>query len=155
MDNKAIAARIIIGIILLTILIFGFMGYDTKAKHKSYLQKVIDYPEEYDGAIWQIGGSIVETDNTFVYVADDTANRPIKILKFEGLETVNLKLDAITVVGVFEKDGEFFIPMKVRVHKYLFLKYVVSFIGLFMFLYIFFKEWKLTLKGFKPRGCKC
>jgi len=146
-----ILGKVSFGVMLILLLVSGFVEFDNE-EHKSYLQTVLDDPQEHDGEAFQVGGPIIKNDEQFLLIRDPVANHDIKVLQDPRFASINVVYDSVTVYGIFKSESSSFIPVKVRIHRFEIFKYIFSIIGAVMFLYIFLKEWKLTWKGFQPKG---
>ena len=151
-NNLSFQWKVALGIILFIAFFIFFIKFNNKIQNSINLQNILDNPDEHIGVVYQTSGRIVSSDdnNFFIYIRDTESNHLVKIFNDGRLIFADPRTDSITIRGVF--NGEYFIPINVRIHKFLFMKYVLSIIGLFIFLYIFLNEWKLTLKGFESRG---
>ncbi|MBI2663179.1 hypothetical protein HYX15_01465 [Candidatus Woesearchaeota archaeon] len=128
----------IIGLILMSI--FSLTQYNNYFPAIKDLEK---YPEKYDGVLTEQYGKIEEIredgfilalGNEKIFVKSANVRKPI--------------YGTVSVVGIFHKEG--FIELKdIHYFDYNTTKYVISIIGLIIFLVIFFKEWKITSRGFK------
>ena len=149
-NNLSTLWKVVIGIVLLIASFVTFVKFSNEAQTNVNLQNILDDPDVYEGVIYQTSGRIANSDDLFIYIRDTESNHLVKIRKDDRLMFADPGTDSVMVYGVF--NGEYFIPIKVRINKFIFMKYILSIIGLFIFLRIFLNEWKITLKGFEPKG---
>lgn len=57
-------------------------------------------------------------------------------------------LHRMSIYGYFDANGDFHMTTY-RVYWFNFMRYTLSFLGLVWFVVIFFKQWKLTARGFE------
>ncbi|MBI2667952.1 hypothetical protein HYX17_04260 [Candidatus Woesearchaeota archaeon] len=128
----------ITGLILMSI--FSLTNYNNHYPSIKYLN---ENPEKYDGILTEQYGLVDEIkEDSFILASGDS-----KIL----VKANNIReptQGSVNIIGVFNKEG--FIKLKdIHYSDYNNTKYFVSIIGLIMFLFIFFREWRITLRGFK------
>ncbi len=100
----------------------------------------------------ELEGTIYENINNSAFYFDVFGfNKPI-LVTFEQRDQPfpDSKLHTLAIWGSFYYDGTFYMK-EGRITYFHITKYIVSFIGLIWFLVIFFKEWKITIKGFEER----
>ena len=135
-------------------LLFSFIGMVglillsmfSLTQYNDYYPSVKDFnenPEKYDQLLTEQYGRIKEfREEGFILLLGDeeilvkskSIRKPIQ--------------GTLSILGTFHKEG--FIELHdFHYFDYNNSKYVISIIGLIMFLFIFFKEWKITSRGFK------
>ena len=134
---------------LLALLGFIALSFYASKYHQDYYPSVNDLlnnPERYHNTITEQTGVMQDTTGDSFYLKNGDVR--IKVI---GNNIPQLTYGYTSVLGRFDKDG--FIKLKdIRNHNYDSVKYIVSLIGLAIFLAIFFSEWKLTKGGFKYAG---
>jgi|SRR3989344_2101411 len=131
-----------IGVIgLLFLSIFSLTNYN---HYYPSIKNFNDNPEKYEGITTEQHGVIKEINkNEFIFSIGNQ-----DILVKSDFEIRKPKQGSVDIIGVFRKEG--FIELKdIHYFDYNNSKYLTSVIGLIIFLFIFFKEWKLTFRGFK------
>ncbi len=130
----------IIGLVLLSIYsLTQYNDYYPSAKDLN------ENPEKYHGILTEQYGRIKElNEDSFVLLLGDSEI----LVKFNN-EKIRMPIQGtISILGIYNKEG--FIELKdIHYFDYNNTKYLASIIGLIMFLFIFFREWKLTSRGFK------
>tara|TARA_Y100000310_G_scaffold202322_1_gene202456 strand:- start:474 stop:893 length:420 start_codon:yes stop_codon:yes gene_type:complete len=128
----------IIGLVLLSI--FSLTQYDN---YYPSIKDLNENPERYDQLLTEQYGRIKEfREDGFILLS---GNEEI-LVKTKNIR--NPIQGSLSILGTFHKEG--FIELNnIHYFDYNNSKYVVSVIGLIIFLFIFFKEWKITSRGFK------
>ena len=107
--------------------------------HDNYLEN----PQKYGGVKYERMGKIISISQDHFYF--ELGARDIKVIG-SGIKRPIL---GETVVYVhYRKDGVIEL-IDYHNYNYNYLLYGVSFIALLIFIMIFFKEWKITWRGFK------
>jgi hypothetical protein len=127
-----------IGLVLLSIFLLTY--------YEDYYPSIKDLnenPERYDQLLTEQYGRIKEfREEGFILLS---GNEEILVKTKEIRKPIQ---GSLSILGIFHKEG--FIELSdVHYFDYNNSKYVVSVIGLIIFLFIFFKEWKITSRGFK------
>lgn len=109
-------------------------------------------PDYYDGIIAENSGPI-EDIQEFSFVMVKGKNKIL--VKHDGTigEVRKPILGTMDLVGIYHKEG-YIEATDFRYDDYNFVKYILSAISFIIFTIYFFKEWKLTWKGFEIRGAK-
>lgn len=105
-------------------------------------------PSSYEGRVIELEGKIVEREGRY-YIAS-TSNIPVEI-KYDWSKEGSSKPGSAVILGVLHKEGIIEV-LGIHPRKHHMVKYYVSGLGIIIFLFIFFKEWRVSLKGFKERG---
>lgn len=120
-----------------------FYSYTNHSKHYPTISDFLREPAKYDGIVTeQQGKSYNITDDSFIF----RSGSKYVLVKYPGVEEP--KYGHITFVGAFKKEG-YIEATRVRYNNYNYGKYLFSFIGAFLLLFMLFKEWKLTWGGFE------
>jgi len=130
-------------LILIILLLFYGGTYDLYREEKFSLDKYLKIPGKYEGHKGQRFGKIVNISQEYFYL--DLGTHTIKVIG----SGVKKAVYGETVFFIdFKRDG---IMELIDYHNYNYnyFLYIVSFFAFLLFIYIFFKEWKLTLGGFK------
>ena len=131
---------------LLAILLLALMMYYSYTSHDKYYPSISDFvkdPEKYDDIFTeqQVNVYNITADSFMARFGNDEV-----LVKYKNARQP--KYGLLTFTGYYKKAG-YIEATEVKYNDYSHGKYLFSFIGLFIFLYIFFKEWKITLRGFK------
>tara|TARA_Y100000310_G_scaffold343159_1_gene449524 strand:- start:39617 stop:40036 length:420 start_codon:yes stop_codon:yes gene_type:complete len=128
----------IIGLILLSI--YGLTQHD---EYYPTIQDLKNNPEKYHNWLIEESGTVKNIQNgEFILVL---GNEEILV---KNTNIRQPKQGSISLIGIFNKEG-FIELQKIQYFDYNHYKYWISIIGLFIFLFIFLKEWKLTKRGFE------
>lgn len=145
-QNKTIIlVKIGFGFLILILLSAMFIPYYHNYQKKINLQNILNNPEKYDGIYYQTSGRISRTTDSFVYVLDTEANMEVPVLYAEHYFKPG---DNLIFYGLMTKDG-YMIAAKSRLQNTEPFKYFISLIAGMIFLFFFFKEWKLSRNGFQ------
>ena len=113
-------------------------------QHVNYYPKIKDLlenPEKYHNKITKQTGQISPDTNILSSGGD----------KIRIKSNIPLRKDifgSTSIIGRFDKEG--YIEIKeIHYSDYNNVKYFTSILGLFLFVYIFLKEWKITKRGFE------
>lgn len=139
---------VIISYLLSAIVLVSLMLYSYENYHNYYpsLATFQNNPEllegvraENCGIAEQVDGQglIIRGGNEIIQVKAENARYP--------------KYGTVCVVGTYRKEG-YIEAEYVRYNDYIFIKYLLSALSILYIIYIFFKEWKITRKGFVARG---
>ena len=101
-------------------------------------------PEKYHNTNIQLIGVISDKTNDYFYLKG-------RDLKFYYKNVKEPKFGEITTLVTFKKQG-YFEVIDIHYHNYSFVKYILSSLAAFLFIFIFLKEWKITLRGFKKNA---
>jgi hypothetical protein len=129
---------IIICIILL--LIFLILNIDFYLSKEFYPPSEINFvedPVKYAGKEFTFVGNVYNITPSTFYM--DVNQKPLKIY-YQGLEKP--KFGQLYVLGLTNVDGTVN-ALEVHHFSYNYIKYIISFFAFFLFLFIFFKDWKL------------
>jgi len=134
--------------VLLFILVVGLFFYDNinsryKAEYGLTLNKYLENPQKYGGYKGQHFGRIININQDYFYF--DVGDSHIKVIG-SGVKK-SVYGDTLVFIN-HKKDG----TMKLidyHNYNYNYLLYLVSFFALIIFVVVFFKEWKVTLRGFE------
>ena len=146
-NKTIILAKLGFGILILILLSAMFVSYYNSYQEKTTLQSILKNPEKYDGVYYQTSGRISRTTDSFVYILDTEANMEIPVL-YAG-HYFKPGNNAV-FYGSMTKDG-YMIAAKSRLQNSEPFKYLISLIAGVIFLFLFFKEWKLSWNGFQER----
>lgn len=113
------------------------------------LQYILNHPELFDGKTIALDSvEIVNSyDNSF-FIGQDGA--VVEIRGF-GISDYGWLSNTVSLVGIIRVGEGFIEAQQVHHHKYDGVRYLVSPIGLLVFLYFLFTEWKVTKKGMVER----
>lgn len=129
----------LLSLLLLTVLCLYSYYY-----HDRYYPSVSDFlgnPEKYDGMrIEAVGYARNVTSNSFYLERDGLT---VKVIGFGVDDGAYLGIS-----GVLTKAG-YIAGENYRLNCNYLIKYVASFIGFLLLAIIFFREWKLTFRGFE------
>lgn len=142
MRNKWMAVLYILAILALV-----FLGVYTLENHEKYFPSVyniLNNPDKYDGQVIELYVRPMNITNESFLINDNGAWITVR---YKNLTPP--KYGQLAFFGVFKKDGSYIQAIEVRYDNYSYLKYVLSFIGLFIIIIMLFKEWKLTRRGFE------
>ena len=126
-------------IVLVSIMLYSYENY-----HKYYpsLATFQNDPESLEG---------VKAENCGIaeYVSKD------QLVIRGGYERIQVKANnprypkygTVCVIGYYNKEG-YIEAEDIRYNDYIFVKYFLSSLSILYIIYVFFKEWKLTRKGF-------
>ena len=137
-----------VGYLLLFILIFGLFLYDNAerenmAKEEFSIRGYLNDPQKYGSH--QIESMVkitaISEDHFYVNLEGTQLNVVGSGIKMPVFGQTAAFLD-------FRKDGTIKL-IDYHNYNYNYLLYIMSFFALIVFLIIFFKEWKITLRGFK------
>lgn len=114
--------------------------------HDRYYPSATDFlkdPVKYDGRITEQQGRIGNiTNESFVaFFGEDSV-----LVKYPNVEKP--KYGFLTFVGYYKKEG-YIEAKEIRHNNYNDGKYIFSVVGMIIFLFIFFREWKITSRGFE------
>ena len=134
--------------IIALVLLVSMMYYSYTA-HSRYYPSISDFvkdPEKYDNVLTeqQVQVYNITPDSFMTRFGNDEV-----LVKYPNLKRP--KYGQVTFLGYYKKEG-FIQATAIRYSNYNYGKYVFSFIGLFILLFIFFREWKITSRGFKDAG---
>lgn len=135
----------IIALILFLILSIYMVSY-----HSLYYPSIDDLlsnPEKFHNKLVEQYGVVSDKIEGSFYI--NWGNEKIKVI---SNETGITKYGYTTVYGIFKKEG-YIQALKLHHHNYNNLKYLVSILAGLIFIYLFFKEWKIIKGGFK-RKCR-
>ncbi len=133
-------------LILIAALLLAGMMYYSYAEHDRYYPSISDFaknPEKYDGMITEHQMQVynITNESFMARFGDDSI-----LVKYQNAQKP--KFGMLTVLGYYKKEG-YIQAIKIRYNNYNNGKYILSVFGLFLFLIIFFREWKITLRGFE------
>lgn len=94
----------------------------------------------------QIFGKIINISKDHFYIDTGSLNRRIEFSNMPGIRKA--RYGETVVYVIFRKDG-MIEGIDYHNYDYNYLLYFLSFIALIVFLVIFFREWKFTLRGFE------
>ncbi|HLC96332.1 MAG TPA: hypothetical protein VJH97_03355 [Candidatus Nanoarchaeia archaeon] len=133
--------------LVVSILTIGLVAYDNfdriaDPRQRTYLDLYLDNPALYGGHKWGSWGTIVNQsdDHFYLFMQGHTIRVQGSVQPAIWGET-NYYL-------YFGEDGTISL-IDYHNQDYFYLYYLLSFIGFLIFLWIFFKEWKLTKRGFE------
>jgi len=128
---------------LLFLMLYSVTNYHG---HYPSLDTFYNEPEKYAGAIAENCGMMVdETSDGFILRAGVN-----KILvKYNQTSLRYPVLGTVCVLGAYN-DG-FIDAEAVRLNDFIFVKYFISFLAFLYVVFVFFREWKITKKGFRLR----
>ena len=129
---------------IMALIILILLSMYSLNQHSNYyptIKDLLDNPERYHNKITEQGGRLSLEKGTI-----RRGNEEIKIIIKEPLR--NPKYGTVTIVGRFDKSGSIEVH-DIHYSDYNNLKYFASIIGGAIFLYLFFKEWKITKRGFE------
>ncbi len=128
----------ITGLILMSI--FSLTNYNN---YYPSIKDLNENPSRYDGILTEQYGLIKEIkEDSFILVSGDSRI----LVKANNIREPTQ--GSVNILGVFNKES--FIELKnIHYSDYNNTKYLVSIMGLIMFLFIFFREWRITFRGFK------
>ena len=133
---------------LVFILIMGFFLYDNAkraitAKEEFNIRDYLKNPQRYGGQQIESMVKITSMSEDYFYV--NLENTKIKIMG-SGIKMPVLGQTAVFLD--FRKDGTVKL-IDYHNYNYNYVLYILSFFALIIFLIMLFKEWKITLRGFK------
>jgi len=131
----------IIGIVILSGL--SIYSYIYHINYAPSVYDLLENKDKYNGFKTEYVGTIINKTNDYFYLKSE--NTEIKVLYSNVREP---KFGQIRVYGIFEKEG-YIRALDVQYHDYNFLKYILSLAGFVWFIIIFFREWKITKRGFE------
>ena len=126
--------------IMIFFLIFGLIFYD----HVWWANHIIKI--ERVGIEGQTFGKVINISEDHFYLRTVSSNIRIDSL---GMPKVRKAKYGETVVHVIYREKGVVEGVDYHNYDYNYILYVVSFFSLFVLLFVFFKEWKLTLRGFE------
>jgi len=94
----------------------------------------------------QLFGKIINVSEDHFYFHDDSSDFRIDSL---GMPKVRKAMYGETVVHVISRGDGTFEGLDYHNYDYNYVLYVISFVAFVIFLVLFFREWKLTFRGFK------
>jgi len=114
--------------------------------HDRYYPSVTDFlkdPARFDGRITEQHGPIgnITNESFAAFFGEDSV-----LVKYSHIEKP--KYGFLTFVGYYKKEG-YIEAKEIRYNNYNNGKYIFSVVGLIIFLFIFFREWKITSGGFE------
>lgn len=120
--------------------IFVFLTFDFYLSKDNYLPSSDAFfynPSKYDATKTIFTGSVINVSNDFFYMK---VNQKSLKVYFQGLEEP--KFGQMEAIVILNSDGT---AQALRIHNfnYNYVKYIVSLFALFIFLYIFFSDWKI------------
>ena len=131
---------------LLLILLLAAIMYYSYAEHDNHYPTISDFlkdPARYDGVLTeqQLQVYNITNESFLARFGDDYV-----AVKYPGVKEP--KFGMVTFLGHYKKEG-YIEATAVRYNEYNNGKYLLSFAGLFLFVWIFFREWKITRRGFE------
>ena len=145
--NLSITSRIILLLFFLGILTALYIEHYKNFKTRLNLQNIIENPEKYTGTYYQTMGRVVKVDHDFFYLLDTEANKEIPVLYPNHHVHKN---DHLVTYGPFTSEG-YMIAADIRFQSSEPFKYLISLFAGIFFLWMFFREWRLTTSGFEER----
>ncbi len=131
--------------VILMLFLFAYDNYFTnnRSKNNFTVNNYLANPKEYGGLQLEALGVIGNISENYFYF--DMGGRSIKVF---GSGIKRPVLGETLVFLDYRKDG---VIKLIDYHNYNFnyVLYAVSFLSVIIFILIFFKEWKITLRGFK------
>lgn len=127
-------------IYLLVILVFVLLSIDFYLSKEHYQPSGGEFlanPKKYSGQIVQFSGRVLNISEDSFYLSLN--QMPLKVY-YAGLEKP--KLGQVEVKVELNEDGTAK-ALDMHVLSYNYIKYFISFFGLILFVFIFFKEWRL------------
>ena len=143
-------SKVLMGLVFILILAGLYSSNLDRYHSRITLQNILNNPEKYDGVYYQASGRISHTEPDFIYILDTEANKEVPVyFPDHGLTA----MDSIIIYGpfIYRADKSYFYAEKTRLQHSEPFKYIISFFAILYFIYIFFKEWKLTRNGFTER----
>ncbi|MBS3108243.1 hypothetical protein J4409_00045 [Candidatus Woesearchaeota archaeon] len=131
--------------LLAFLLLISIMSY-SYLEHDKYYLSISDFikaPEKYDNVLTeqQVKIESITKDSFTARFGNDYIT-----VKYPNMQKP--KNGMVTFTGYYKKEG-YIEAKEIRYNNYSDGKYLFSFIGLFLFLFFLFKEWKLTPRGFE------
>jgi len=129
---------------LIFLMLYSLINYH---RHYPSLDTFYNEPGKYAGARAENCGMMVDkTNDGFILRAGVN-----KILvRYNQTSLRYPLLGTVCVLGTYN-DG-FIHAEAVRLNDFIFVKYFISLLAFFYVVFVFFREWKITIRGFKPRG---
>ena len=134
---------ILSAIVLVALMLYSYENYHnyypSLATFKANPEVLEGVKAENCGIAEQVDGQrlIIRGGNEIIQVKAENARYP--------------KYGTVCVVGTYKREG-YIEAEYVRYNDYIFIKYLLSALSIIYVVYIFFKEWKITRKGFVARG---
>ena len=133
---------------LTLIIIVSLMFYETKyyadySKNNFSLQNYLENPEKYGDHSSESFGRIVNISQDHFYF-----NAGGDYIKVFGKNIQKAELGETVLYLDYRKDGRI-VMIDYHNYNYNYILYAISFLAVMIFVFLFFKEWKLTRRGFK------
>ena len=132
--NKAGTVLYVISLLLFALLSIDF--YLSKRHYAPSGDEFLSNPSEYAGQYTEFAGSVLNASMQSFYMLVN--QKPLKVY-YNGLETPVL---GQTYARVSLNNDGTATALEVHNLSYNYLKYIISFFAFFLFLFIFFREWK-------------
>ena len=145
MKNKYLRRIQYLIIFLLILSLFAYenvISYDKRTEEFG-LENYMSNPEKYGGYEKQHFGTITEIHDDYFYFNSIQGE-----LKVYGKGVEKAKFGETVFLLRYRKDGVIEL-VDYHNYNYNYFLYFISFVALIIFLYIFFREWRFTLKGFE------
>lgn len=138
-------AMYLIVVLLIVVLLFYENAYHWEKREFGFtLERFLDQPQRYGDYRGERFGAIGEVYEDYFYFSVGD-----KVIKVMGKAEKPL-FNEVTAHLEFRKDGTIQL-LAYHNYKYNFFLYVVSALALGIFAWMFFREWKLTKRGFEAR----
>lgn len=139
--------NILLSLVSLALLV-GLVVYSSLVYHEidpsiGYLR---ENPERLNNRLIELSGEFVEEDGNLYLVS----GKDKIMVKANGLDTSNAYLGLVGIKGLYKKEG-FVELVETHRYNYIFLKYPLSLFAFMVFIFIFFKEWRITRRGLECR----
>jgi len=124
-------------VLLLAFILLSVDFYLSKKFYSPSSNMILENPKEYDGRQFAFIGPVMNTSSSSFYM--NVNHRPLKV-HYDNLQKP--VLGQIYIIGIVNEDGS---VTATQVHNlsYNYLKYAISFFALLLFIYLFFKDWKI------------
>jgi len=133
-------------IYIMAAIILASLMYYSYSEHDKYYPSLADFlkdPAKYDGIATEHQSNIFNvTDDSFMLRSGSS----FVTVKYPDVRYP--KYGTLNFMGYYRKEG-YIEATRIKYNDYNYGKYLMSFIGLFLFLAMFFREWKLTMRGFE------
>jgi len=126
---------------------YTFINYDD---HYPSIKGFSENPALYEGRIIEMEGRIIEKNNEYYILS--TSNIPVR-LRYDWSRWTPSESGTVALIGIMHRDFSIEVIDREPERDHM-IKYYVSIIGFIIFLFIFLKDWRITLKGFKERHDK-
>lgn len=122
----------------------SYLNFD---KYDPSIKQFLDNPDKYNGMIASHKGDIVYDEEKMYLKSSD------ELILLDYKEKIpTAKFGYTLIKGIFRKDIEkqenYITVLEYWNNDYNYVKYIISFFALIYVMILFFKDWKLTIKGF-------